>query len=149
MDTWGTIKDLPFIAYSYLDRLPLLGLLAEEGIGIAIGEVDEDLFVEHRVNEALLVGVADIAIDRAIKIFEGVESAGGIGFRGVKERGDEVIATVIALLLLLLCRAAGYTQECKEPKQGSRNLIHAANLRKTPWFTRSSALSVPLESATR
>ena len=109
-------------------RLPLLGLLAEEGIGIAIGEVDEDLFVEHRVNEALLVGVADIAIDCAIKIFEGVESAGGIGFRGMKERGDEVIATVIALLLLR--RAAGYTQECKEPKQGRRNLIHAANLRK-------------------
>ena len=128
MDTWGTIKDLPFIAYSYLDRLPLLGLLAEEGIGIAIGEVDEDLFVEHRVNEALLVGVADIAIDCAIKIFEGVESAGGIGFLGVKERGDEVIATVIALLLLR--RAAGYTQECKEPKQGRRNLIHAVNLRK-------------------
>ena len=128
MDTWGTIKDLPFIAYSYLDRLPLLGLLTEEGIGIAIGEVDEDLFVEHRVNEALLVGVADIAIDCAIKIFEGVESAGGIGFLGVKERGDEVIATVIALLLLR--RAAGYTQECKEPKQGRRNLIHAANLRK-------------------
>jgi len=128
VDTWGTIKDLPFIAYSYLDRLPLLGLLTEEGIGIAIGEVDEDLFVEHRVNEALLVGVADIAIDCAIKIFEGVESAGGIGFLGVKERGDEVIATVIALLLLR--RAAGYTQECKEPKQGHRNLIHAANLRK-------------------
>ena len=123
MDTWGTIKDLPFIAYSYLDRLPLLGLLAEEGIGIAIGEVDEDLFVEHRVNEALLVGVADIAIDCAIKIFEGVESAGGIGFRGVKERGDEVIATVIALLLLR--RAAGYTQECKEPKQGRRNLTYS------------------------
>ena len=46
----------------------------------------------------------------------------------MKERGDEVIATVIALLLLR--RAAGYTQECKEPKQGRRNLIHAANLRK-------------------
>ena len=46
----------------------------------------------------------------------------------MKERGDEVIATVIALLLLR--RAAGYTQECKEPKQGSRNLIHSANLRK-------------------
>ena len=46
----------------------------------------------------------------------------------MKERGDEVIATVIALRLLR--RAAGYTQECKEPKQGSRNLIHAAKLRE-------------------
>ena len=129
MDTWGTIQDLPLIAYSYLDRLPLLRLLAEEGIDLAIGEVDEDLFGEQRVAEALLVGVADIAIDRAIRIFEGIEYAGGIGFRGVKERGDEVIATVIALLLFR--RAAGYTQECKKPKQGSRNLIHAAKLRKT------------------
>ena len=55
--------------------------------------------------------------------------------------------TVIALLLFR--RAAGYTQECKEPKQGSRNLIHATKLRKTPWFTRSSFLSPPIDSATR
>ena len=112
---------------------PSLGLLAEEAIDPVIGEVDEDLFGEQRVAEALLVGVADIAIDRAIRIFEGIEYAGGIGFRGVKERGDEVIATVIALLLLR--RAAGYTQECKEPKQGSRNLIHAAKLRKKLYHT--------------
>ena len=80
MDTWGTIKDLPFIAYSYLDRLPLLRLLAEETIDLAVWEVDEDLFGEQRVAEALLVGVADIAIDRTIRIFEGIEYAGGIGF---------------------------------------------------------------------
>ena len=147
MNAGGALKDLPFIAYSYLDRLPLLRLLAEEGIDLAIGEVDEDLFGEQRVAEALFVGVADIAIDRAIRIFEGIEYAGGIGFLGVKERGDEVIATVIALLLLR--RAAGYTQECKEPKQGSRNLIHATKLRKNPWFTRSSFLSPPIDSATR
>ena len=80
VDTWGTIKELPLIAYSYLDRLPLLRLLAEEGIDLAIGEVDEDLFGEQRVAEALFVGVADIAIDRAIKIFEGIEHTDGIGF---------------------------------------------------------------------
>ena len=85
MNAGGALKDLPFIAYSYLDRLPLLGLLAEEGIDLAIGEVDEDLFGEQRVAEALFVGVADIAIDRAIRIFEGIEYADGIGFRGMKE----------------------------------------------------------------
>ena len=133
MNAGGALKDLPLIAYSYLDRLPLLRLLAEEGIDLAIGVVEEDLFGEQRVAEALLIGVADIAIDRTIRIFEGIEYADGIGFRGMKERGDEVIATVIALLLLR--RAAGYTQECKEPKQGSRNLIHAANLRKKLYHT--------------
>ena len=90
MNAGGVLKDLPFIAYSYLDRLPLLGLLAEEAIDPVIGEVDEDLFGEQRVAEALFVealfvGVADIAIDRAIRIFEDVEYAGGIGFRGMKE----------------------------------------------------------------
>ena len=90
MNAGGALKDLPFIAYSYLDRLPLLGLLAEEAIDPVIGEVDEDLFGEQRVAEALFVealfvGVADIAIDRAIRIFEDVEYAGGIGFRGMKE----------------------------------------------------------------
>ena len=79
MDTWGTIKELPLIAYSYLDRLPLLRLLAEETIDLAVWEVDEDLFGEQRVAEALIVGVADIAIDRAIRIFEGIEYADGIG----------------------------------------------------------------------
>ena len=54
----------------------------------------------------------------------------------MKERGDEVIATVIALLFLR--RAAGYTQECKEPKQGSRNLIHSANLRKNAYLIQIS-----------
>ena len=80
MNAGGTLKELPLIAYAYLDRLPLLRLLAEEGIDLAIGEVDEDLFGEQRVAEALFVGVADIAIDRAIRIFEGIEYAGGIGF---------------------------------------------------------------------
>ena len=80
VDTWGTIKELPLIAYSYLDRLPLLRLLAEETIDPAVWEVDEDLFGEQRVAEALLVGVADIAIDRTIRIFEGIEHTDGIGF---------------------------------------------------------------------
>ena len=80
MNAGDTLKDLPLIAYSYLDRLTFLGLLAEEGIDLAIWEVEEDLFGEQRVAEALFVGVADIAIDRAIRIFEGIEYAGGIGF---------------------------------------------------------------------
>ena len=64
----------------------------------------------------------DIQVEGAVRILEVVVCGATVGaIRGAEERSDECVAVILihsllTIALLLLRRAAGYTQECKEPK---------------------------------